>query len=120
MALINCIECGKEISDKAKACPHCGMPLKKKGRGFAIASLVLGIIGCVYTLPMITALTEMKDATHYIIFMSCYLMIFGILALVFGLVSHLKGCILKKKTAGIILGAISVVVLLLCVILSVL
>lgn len=24
MALINCTECGKEASDQAKACPHCG------------------------------------------------------------------------------------------------
>ncbi len=24
MALINCPECGKEISDTARACPHCG------------------------------------------------------------------------------------------------
>jgi DNA-directed RNA polymerase subunit RPC12/RpoP len=24
MALIKCIECGKEVSDKAKMCPHCG------------------------------------------------------------------------------------------------
>lgn len=27
MALIKCPECGKEISDKVKACPHCGFPL---------------------------------------------------------------------------------------------
>lgn len=27
MALITCPECGKEISDKVKACPHCGFPL---------------------------------------------------------------------------------------------
>lgn len=27
MALINCPECGKEISDKAPACPHCGCPV---------------------------------------------------------------------------------------------
>lgn len=27
MALINCPECGKEISDKAVACPHCGCPI---------------------------------------------------------------------------------------------
>lgn len=26
MALIKCTECGKEISDKAAACPHCGCP----------------------------------------------------------------------------------------------
>ena len=28
MALIKCYECGKEISDKAPACPHCGAPKK--------------------------------------------------------------------------------------------
>ena len=27
MALINCPECGKEISDKAIACPNCGCPV---------------------------------------------------------------------------------------------
>lgn len=27
MALINCPECDKEISDKVKNCPHCGYPL---------------------------------------------------------------------------------------------
>ena len=26
MALINCPECGKEVSDKAKVCPNCGCP----------------------------------------------------------------------------------------------
>jgi len=29
MALIKCFECRKEISEKAKACPHCGAPLKQ-------------------------------------------------------------------------------------------
>lgn len=29
MALINCPECGKEVSDKAQSCIHCGYPLKK-------------------------------------------------------------------------------------------
>ena len=27
MALINCPECGKEVSDKAEACPFCGYPI---------------------------------------------------------------------------------------------
>lgn len=27
MALINCPECGKQISDKAGACPNCGCPI---------------------------------------------------------------------------------------------
>ena len=33
MALIKCSECGKEISDKAAACPNCGMPLRQEDRG---------------------------------------------------------------------------------------
>ncbi len=28
MALIQCIECGKEISSRAEHCPYCGIPLK--------------------------------------------------------------------------------------------
>ena len=27
MALINCKECGKELSDSAEFCPHCGYRL---------------------------------------------------------------------------------------------
>jgi len=27
MALINCTECGKLVSDKASFCPHCGCPV---------------------------------------------------------------------------------------------
>ena len=30
MALIKCSECGKEISDKAKKCPHCGIKCKNE------------------------------------------------------------------------------------------
>ena len=30
MALIKCPECGKEISDNAESCPHCGYPINKK------------------------------------------------------------------------------------------
>lgn len=27
MALINCPECGKQVSDKAVSCPNCGCPI---------------------------------------------------------------------------------------------
>ena len=30
MALIKCVECGKEISDKANACIHCGSTINIK------------------------------------------------------------------------------------------
>ena len=32
MALINCPECAKKISDKVKACPHCGYPFEEEDR----------------------------------------------------------------------------------------
>lgn len=34
--LINCKDCGKEISKKAKTCPHCGAKVKKKKIGLGI------------------------------------------------------------------------------------
>ena len=30
MAIIECPECGKEISSHAENCPHCGYPINKK------------------------------------------------------------------------------------------
>ena len=30
MALINCNECGREVSDKAQSCPSCGAPIANK------------------------------------------------------------------------------------------
>lgn len=36
MALIKCPECGKEISDKANACIHCGYPLNEQKEDFDI------------------------------------------------------------------------------------
>ena len=29
MALIVCPECGKQVSDQAESCPHCGYPVPK-------------------------------------------------------------------------------------------
>lgn len=29
MALVNCLECNHEVSDKASACPKCGAPVEK-------------------------------------------------------------------------------------------
>jgi hypothetical protein len=44
MALIPCSECNKEISDQAKACPHCGSPAKKSSASFACGSIVALLI----------------------------------------------------------------------------
>ena len=118
MAIINCTECGKEFSDQAKMCPNCGYPLKKKGKGFAVASLVLGIISIVYSMPVFSMLFQTAVQKNEIISIAVYMMIFGILSLVFGIVSHLKGCKLIKKIVGIVLSAISLVLLLTVIIIA--
>lgn len=40
MALIKCAECGKNISDKAKTCIHCGNPIKKEKKKEEIKKVV--------------------------------------------------------------------------------
>ena len=48
MSLVKCKECGKEISNTAKFCPHCGAKLKKKGIGcFAVFLIAVGIFGAI-------------------------------------------------------------------------
>ena len=49
MALINCPECGKEVSTTALSCPHCGYALlakaqHKKNSSFYIISIIFCII----------------------------------------------------------------------------
>lgn len=58
MALITCKNCGKRLSDKATACPHCGMPQmpapaapQKSGK---TKKIILGI--CTATVIGLTAL----------------------------------------------------------------
>ena len=52
MALTNCPECGKEISDSVKKCPHCGKKIKdNKIKEFIFKHKIifgLFIIICVY------------------------------------------------------------------------
>ena len=41
MALINCPECGKEVSDKAAVCIHCGAPLNERNGDIKIRCRML-------------------------------------------------------------------------------
>lgn len=86
MALTKCPDCGKEISDKADACPNCGCPIykEKKGKGKkkekdkkesveSILSLVF------YFLSGIFAVSE--SGLMYITFIAC---------VVLTIIAHLK------------------------------
>jgi len=55
MSLIECSECGQEVSDEAQSCPHCGLPiaptiLEEIGHGaksFFLMLLVIAIFGII-------------------------------------------------------------------------
>ena len=45
MALTACKECGKEISNRAKTCPQCGLPIKfEPGCGTYLLFFLFGMI----------------------------------------------------------------------------
>ncbi len=43
MALINCPECGKEVSNRAVSCPNCGLPLQNNPQTESSNKQELGI-----------------------------------------------------------------------------
>ena len=48
MKYIGCKKCGAIVSNQYKHCPNCGFMLKMPGKGFAITSMILGIVACYY------------------------------------------------------------------------
>jgi uncharacterized membrane protein YvbJ len=68
MALINCHECAKQVSEKASSCPHCGNPITKaktsaqkraggkwEAAGFIliVASIIMGFSGKMETASVV-------------------------------------------------------------------
>ena len=43
MALVKCVECGKEVSDKANACPNCGCPLSAMSTN-GVVKIKIGVL----------------------------------------------------------------------------
>lgn len=100
-----CNNCGASIPDNTPFCPSCGArtsapvqqpgypvsqpayptPVQQPGKGFAIASMVLGIVS-----------------------FFCFAFITGLLGIVFGGVAKSKGSRSSMATAGIVCGVIGV------------
>ena len=110
-------------------------PVKPKipGRGFSITSLVLGIIAIyfavyylIFWILMFTTdffHTNILHSWSNVVIASIlpfffYSFVLGALALIFGIASHNRGCKLKKKTAGIVMGTISIAIALFLTIIS--
>lgn len=64
MALIQCPECNKEISDSTNTCPHCGFKLKSKrdNKKWLIPVIVGVVIVVVALVVTVIALSAKKDA----------------------------------------------------------
>jgi len=100
--------------------------MKIPGRGFGIASLVLGIIGTFYSVifalsslvVFADASAERYEAATGFLLGGIELLIFGILALVFGILSVRRGYQAAKSKAGIILGGITAVLCVLMIVLG--
>ena len=72
MALINCPECNKEISDKASNCPNCGNPIndpkpvtikkdyKSKAKTFTITGIIIFIISGIIGVSSVDKMLRMK------------------------------------------------------------
>ena len=49
MKYIGCKKCGAIVCNEYKVCPHCGFLLKMPGKGYAITSMVVGIVAAYNT-----------------------------------------------------------------------
>ncbi len=52
MALVNCHECNKQVSDTARTCPHCGAPVRATQQRILKWNLTVFAIGMVLILTI--------------------------------------------------------------------
>lgn len=76
MALIKCVECGSDISDKAEICLHCGCPIedsiesKRKNKKRMVKKIVIPIIsiivlGCIVLASIVGIKIYNKKSGYY-------------------------------------------------------
>ena len=62
MALFKCSECGREISDKAAACPFCGCPIQSNNKSSYFVVVVVQTIGVVMSMAINSAVVGVTQA----------------------------------------------------------
>lgn len=109
MPLIKCPECGKEVSDQALSCPHCGYPLKKpepkkkkinpdlsKMEVIMVRSSLLPFLGAAFMLVLIAVcvaaaiLMPKVIGGSEIFILSIWFYILALFGLIIGLISLIK------------------------------
>lgn len=86
MAMIYCNECGKEISDKADKCPHCGCPVSAQNIGNQNNSSAPVVVS--------NAIPEKKGSC-----LKTILIVFGVLVVI-GIIGSLAGGKETEKESG--------------------
>lgn len=138
---IQCPNCGYPIRQQSSPQPSCPLPPvymppmyaqpplssaygspKIPGRGFAIAGLALGIIGTVFTPAALLTVCSMfgvfYDDLEWIdvLALPVEIAIFGILALVFGLIARKRGDKSGQSTAAIALSCLPIISLIVSIV----
>ncbi len=140
-----CSKCGNLLTDEAAFCTNCGSKIqvptpsnimyqqvvcvkpKVPGRGFGISSLVLGIIGGFYSFVLFIGFSSLLEMplSYNMSTLSALLsgiIVYGVLpvlALIFSLVSKHKGYKNGISTAGLVLGILGTVFILLAIIITI-
>jgi len=66
MALINCPECNKEVSDQSSKCPHCGYTIK--GMSYddkkRVGKIILWIIGIIVAIVLCVIIYDASTVSY--------------------------------------------------------
>lgn len=92
MALINCSECNRGISENAKSCPNCGNPvvIKKKDEGFTLPQWLLMFFTMFGITMIISRVYPAYIGTDFSLVITGLIILFIVLIPLFALVSALK------------------------------
>lgn len=133
-----CVNCGQKLNENAAFCVNCGVAVnnanlvnntpKPSGKGTSIASMVLGIIGSIYSLMTLLIFSAIFEEVNYFDYGDkiVFAFIFLLIPVIISVTGLVLGLINKEKVrtgislTGLILGYISVGLCVLSVLLLIL
>lgn len=72
MAIINCPECGKEISNNSRSCPHCGMPIKTNKKLMIASIITIAVLVIAGILLWTNSKNDLDDIEQSVVTIYCY------------------------------------------------